>query len=159
LSKLSGLRRSELVEEDARIFPGWLAPMMVMREGRRVVLPMRYQCRPSGKPAFYDSKFPATYNARRDNLEGFWGGVFGRTHGIMVVNAIFENVRRHAMEHRALAPGEKDEKLDALYAILDDRDKPYYEHRLAARALLHQSVGGDASRAKFLADLFLHRRS
>ena len=32
---------------------------------------MRYQCRLAGKPAFYDVKFPGTYNARRDNLEGF----------------------------------------------------------------------------------------
>jgi putative SOS response-associated peptidase YedK len=202
LSKLSDLRRTELVDEDARIFPGWHAPVMVMREGRRVVIPMRYQCRLAGKPALYDAKFPGTYNARRDNLEGFWSGVFGRTHGIMVVNAFFENVSRHAMEHRALAPGEKDENvvlefrprpqhdmivaclwshwrsggeelysfaaitdepppeiaaaghdrcivpikpekvdawlnpdpkdLGALHAILDDRDRPYYEHRLAA---------------------------
>ena len=95
LAKLAALRCTELTDGDARIFPGWYAPVMVMDQGRRVVMPMRYQCRPAGKPAFYDTKFPGTYNARRDNLEGgFWKGLFGHSHGIMVVNAFFENVTR-----------------------------------------------------------------
>jgi putative SOS response-associated peptidase YedK/1,2-phenylacetyl-CoA epoxidase PaaB subunit len=203
LGKLSDLRRAELNDEDHRIFPGWYAPVMVMENGRRVVKPMRYQCRPAGKPAFNDVKLPGTYNARKDNLEGFWKGLFGYSHGIMVVNAFFENVSRHAMDHRDLAPGEKEENvilefrpeprqdmlvaclwsnwtgagepdllsfaaitddppaevaaaghdrciipikpenvdawlnpdprnLAALCAILDDRARPYYEHRLAA---------------------------
>lgn len=202
LGKLSDLRRTETIDEDARIFPGWYAPVMVDVAGQRVVKPMRYQCRLAGKPAFYDTKFPGTYNARRDNLEGFWAKQFGFSHGILIVNAFYENVSRHAMEHRDLAPGEKEEnvvlefrprpqhdmlvaclwshwsgdgeeldsfaaitddppaevaeaghdrcivpikpenvdvwlnpdpaKLAALYAILDDRDRPYYEHRMAA---------------------------
>jgi putative SOS response-associated peptidase YedK len=202
LGKLSDLRRTEMIDEDSRIFPGWYAPVLVDVAGHRVVKPMRYQCRLAGKPAFYDTKFPGTYNARRDNLEGFWAKQFGFSHGIMVVNAFYENVSRHAMEHRDLAPGEKEEnvvlefrprpqhdmlvaclwshwsgdgeeldsfaaitdeppaevaeaghdrcivpikpknvnawlspdpaKLAALYAILDDRDRPYYEHRMVA---------------------------
>ena len=176
---------------------------MVMENGRRVVKPMRYQCRPAGKPVFYDTKFPGTYNARRDNLEGFWKGLFGFSHGIAVVNAFFENVNQHRTDGRELATGEdvknvvlefrprptqdmliaclwsrwsgpraldllsfaaitddsppevsaaghdrcvipiKAEHIDAWlnpdprnlaaqYAILDDRARPYYEHRLAA---------------------------
>ena len=203
LGKLGDLRRTELNGEDSRIFPGWYAPVISSENGRRVVKPMRYQCRPAGKPAFIDAKFPGTYNARRDNLQGFWKDVFGVTHGVMVINAFYENVSRHRMEHRELAPGEKDENvvlefrprptqdmlvaclwshwtgagapellsfaaitdeppaeiaaaghdrciipikpenvdawlnpdakdLKALYAILDDRERPYYEHMLAA---------------------------
>ncbi len=37
-------------------------------------------------------KYPGTYNARRDNLQGFWKGQFGHTHGLIVVNAFYENV-------------------------------------------------------------------
>jgi putative SOS response-associated peptidase YedK len=203
MTDLDDLRRTELLDRDSRIFPQVYAPVMVMQEGRKVVLPMRYQCRPAGKPAFYDVKFPGTYNARRDNLEKFWGQQFGYTHGILIVNAFYENVARHTMEHRELRPGEAAENvvlefrprpvqdmlvaclwskwsapgepdllsfaaitdeppaevaaaghdrciipirpenvdawldpdpknLKALYDILDDRERPYYEHQLAA---------------------------
>lgn len=201
--RIADLKRTEPKERDARIFPGHYAPVMVWEGGRRVIKPMRYQCRSAGKPAFYDTKYPGTYNARRDNLEGFWKGLFGYSHGIMVVNAFYENVARHAMEHRELIPSEEAENvilefrptptqdmlvaclwsrwegagepellsfaaitdepppevaaaghdrciipirhehidewlspdpanLAAQYAILDDRERPYYEHRMAA---------------------------
>jgi putative SOS response-associated peptidase YedK len=203
LGKLADLRRTQLVDADSRIFPGYYAPVMLMEGGRRVVKPMRYQCRPEGKPAFYDTKFPGTYNARRDNLEGFWKGLFGYRHAVMVAQAFYENVSRHKAEGRELADGERPQKLvlefkprptqsmffaclwsrwtspgepdllsfaaitdepppevaaaghdrciipirpenvdawlnpdprnlAAQYAILDDRERPYYEHRLAA---------------------------
>lgn len=190
-------------DDDARIYPGYFAPVMVAERGERVIKPMRYQCRPCGKPADYDRKFPGTYNARRDNLEGFWKGQFGHTHGVAVLTAFHEHVPRHAAEGRALEPGEKEstvvlefrpdppqdmlvaclwsrwtgpdgeellsfaaitddpppevaaaghdrcvipikpEHLDAWlnpdpadltaqYAILEDRERPYYGHRMAA---------------------------
>ena len=203
LGKLADLRRSELTGEDARIFPGWYAPVLVVEDGRRVLKPMRYQCRPAGKPAINDVRFPGTYNARRDSLGSYWKDLFGHRHGVILADAFYENVSRHAMEGRELAPGEKEENvilefrpkthdrmlvaclwshwqgagepellsfaaitdeppaevaaaghdrciipikpehldawlnpdpdnLAALYAILDDRERPYYEHRLAA---------------------------
>ncbi|HEY5851069.1 MAG TPA: SOS response-associated peptidase family protein [Lysobacter sp.] len=201
--KLADLHRTALVAEDSRIFPGHYAPVMVWENGARVIKPMRYQCRPQGKPANFDQRFPGTYNARRDNLEGFWKEQFGYSHGIVVVNAFYENVSRHAVEHRELQADEKEENvvlefrpepqqdmlvaclwsrwtgshgaellsfaaitddppaeiaavghdrciipvkrgnidawlspdpanLAAMYAVLDDRERPYYEHRLAA---------------------------
>jgi putative SOS response-associated peptidase YedK len=197
---LDDLRRKEPLPRDSRIFPGWYAPVMILHDGRRTLVPMRYQCRLPGWNEAMERKYPGTYNARRDNLEKTWGKLFGRRHGIMVVNTFFENVSRHKMEHRELAPGEPEENivlefrpnpphdmlvaclwsfdeaaglysfaaitdepppeiaaaghdrciipikrenvdawlqpdpgnLAALYAILDDRDRPYYEHRLAA---------------------------
>lgn len=202
MGRMSDLKRTELLDRDSRIFPGYYLPVMIWEDGRRVIKPMRYQCRPAGKPAFYDVKFPGTYNARRDNLEGFWKNQFGHSHGIIVVNAFYENVNRHKVEGRELAPGEKEENvvlefrprptqdmlvaclwskwtgdgedllsfaaitdeppeevaaaghdrcivpiqpqnidawlnpnpkdLGLLHAILDDRERPYYEHRLAA---------------------------
>ncbi|WP_140637373.1 SOS response-associated peptidase family protein [Methylibium rhizosphaerae] len=190
---LNDLRRTELTDEDSRIFPGHYAPVMVWEDGQRVVKPMRYQCRPPGKPAFYDTKYPGTYNARRDNLEGeFWKPLFGCSHGVMLASAFYENVSRpegnvvlefrprpqHDMLvaclwSRWVSPDGKEELLsfaaitdeppeevaaaghdrciipikpehldawlqpDAAnlkeqYAILDDRERPYYEHRLAA---------------------------
>jgi hypothetical protein len=95
LGKLSGLRSAELVEDDLRIFPGHYAPVMVWENGRRVIKPMRYLCRPPGRPADWDTKYSGAYNARRDNLEGdFWRGLFGRLHGVMVIQGFYEHVKR-----------------------------------------------------------------
>ncbi|OJY89512.1 MAG: hypothetical protein BGP25_07975 [Lysobacterales bacterium 63-13] len=202
LARIADIKRRELLPRDSRIFPGHYAPVLLIEDGRRVVKPMRYQCRPQGKPAFYDRKYPGTYNARRDNLEGFWKAQFGYSHAIAVISAFYENVSRHDLQGRALAAGEKEENvilefrpqppqdmliaclwsrwqgdgeellsfaaitdeppaeiaaaghdrciipikpanvdawldpdphnLAALYAILDDRERPYYAHSMAA---------------------------
>ncbi|MDR5763445.1 SOS response-associated peptidase family protein [Caballeronia sp. LZ035] len=203
LRRLDDLRRTTPKDRDFRIFPGHYAPVLIIEDGQYVVKPMRYQCRIAGKPENYDRRFPGTYNARRDNLEGFWKPCFGHTHGIMLVDVFYENVSKAKMEGTLLesheqdenvvlefrpnngqlmhvaclwsrwtAPGEPDllsfaaitdepppeveaaghdrcivpikaenieawlspgrSDLEAMYAILDDRDRPYYEHRLAA---------------------------
>jgi putative SOS response-associated peptidase YedK len=191
LGKLAALRRSELIDEDSRIFPGWYAPVLVVENGQRVIKPMRYQCRLPGKPAFHDAKFVGTYNARRDSLGRFWKPLFGHHHGILAVDRFYENVQRDgknvvlefeprvgqemlvaclwsrwvgpdgeellsfaaitdepppevaaAGHDRCIVPikaANLDEwlrpepnNLAASYAILDDRERPYYEHRLAA---------------------------
>lgn len=90
-------------DQDWRIYPGVYAPVIVSDSGQRVVRLMRYQCRPAGKPAFYDRKFPGTYNARRDNLEGFWRAQFGHSHGLLVADVFFENVEGPDGKNRVLA--------------------------------------------------------
>lgn len=57
------MKRTEPKDRDTSIFPGIYAPVVVWEDGKRVIKPMRYQCRLAGKPAFYDVKFPGTYNA------------------------------------------------------------------------------------------------
>src|SRR6202051_2497079 len=96
-TKLSDLRRSETSPDDNRIFPMVYAGVIIKQDGQNVLTPMRYFCRPAGKPAFYDKKFPGLYNARRDNLEKFWGEQFGHHHALMVVESFFENVQLHEM--------------------------------------------------------------
>jgi len=189
--KLDYLKGIEPDPDYARIFPGWYAPVVIVEDGKRVVKPMRYQCRPAGKPEFYDTKYPGTYNARRDNLEGFWKGQFGHTHGITIARRFYENVDRNgknaileftpaglddmivaclysrwvgadgeellsfaaitdepppevaaAGHDRCIIPIKPEHidawlnpdpaNLGAMQAILDDRERPYYEHRLAA---------------------------
>ncbi|HEU4992582.1 MAG TPA: SOS response-associated peptidase family protein [Luteimonas sp.] len=193
LARLADLRRREPEDRDYRIYPGSYAPVIVSEGGKRVVKPMRYQCRPAGKPAFYDSKFPGTYNARRDSLDGFWKPLFGHSHGVMVATRFYENVpgadgRNRVLEfiprdgapmliaclwsrwtdptgvepellsfaaitdepqpevaaagHDRTIINLKPEHLDAwldprgdvaaMMAILDDKARPYYEHREAA---------------------------
>jgi putative SOS response-associated peptidase YedK len=45
-------------------------------------------------------------NARKDSLQNFWREQFGTHHAIMVISGFFENVDRHRLERRELAPGE-----------------------------------------------------
>ncbi len=90
--RIADLKRSRPEAKDSRMFPGYYCPVLVSEGGRLVVKPMRYQCRLAGKPAFYDTKFPGTYNARRDSLEKFWAPAFGRTHGLIVADRFYEHV-------------------------------------------------------------------
>jgi putative SOS response-associated peptidase YedK len=122
LGKLADIQRTTLTEEDSRIFPGWYAPVMIFERDRYVVRPMRYQCRPAGKPAQYDRQYPGTYNARRDNLTGFWRNQFGSTHALVVAAAFYENVSRHRMEGRELAEGEKEENVILAFEPRPRRD-------------------------------------
>lgn len=94
LDRMTDLRRRTIAEQDERIYPGVYAPVIVIEDGRLVVKPMRYQCRPAGKPAHHDVKFPGTYNARRDSLRGYWKELFGYSHGVMLVSSFYENVDR-----------------------------------------------------------------
>ena len=59
----------------------------------------------------YGSRYNIQCNTRRDNLTGFWKALFGHSHGILVVNAFYENVSRAKMEGPEFAPGEKDENV------------------------------------------------
>jgi putative SOS response-associated peptidase YedK len=143
--KLADLRRTEPEDRDSRIFPGHYAPVLVMKNGQYVVKPMRYQCRLAGKPAFYDSKFPGTYNARRDNLEGFWKSLFGRSHAVMLASAFYENVAQHSVEGRALREGEKPQNV-----VLEFKPRPA-QHMLVACLWSRWSAPGEPDLLSFAA--------
>jgi putative SOS response-associated peptidase YedK len=110
-AKLAELRSTEPKPSDNRIFPMVYAGIIIKQAGENILTPMRYFCRPAGKPAFYDKKFPGLYNARRDNLEKFWSEQFGSHHAVMVVESFYENVSLHSMQHRALGEGEKEQNV------------------------------------------------
>jgi putative SOS response-associated peptidase YedK len=195
-AKIEDIHRTTPKPRDGRFFPLGYAPVLISENGELVVKLMRYQCRLEGKPANYDVRFPGTYNARRDNLDKFWKRQFGRTHGIFIAEAFYENVSHtkadgstynQVLEFRPntqremlvaclwsrwTAPGEPDllsfaaitdepppevsaaghdrcivpikaepvhawlnpdpPRLNRVSEILDDRERPYYEHQLAA---------------------------
>lgn len=110
--KLDDLERAEHKDRDDRIFAGHYCPVLIMDgDGQLMVRPMRFLCRPAGKPAFYDIKYPGTYNARRDSLNGFWKALFGHTHAVVMANAFYENVKLHRLEKRELTVGETQQNV------------------------------------------------
>ena len=91
--KLDDLRRTQALPRDSRVFPGVYAPVMIWENGRRVIKPMRYQCRLPGWSESVERQFPGTYNARRDKLQQTWKDLFGYQHGIVVADVFYENVQ------------------------------------------------------------------
>lgn len=83
-------------EKDNRIFPDWYAPVLIVENGKKLVRPMRYHCRPCGMDPSTDrtktGQVSGKYNARRDNLTKFWRSQFGYTHGLMLAETFYENV-------------------------------------------------------------------
>lgn len=141
---LDDLQRTEFKERDARFFPGMYAPVIVWENGQRVIKPMRYQCRLPGWNEAVERKFPGTYNARRDSIPKTWKDLFGVRHGIIVVTAFYENVERHAMEHRELTEGETSENV-----VLEFRPRP--EQDMVIACLWNQSPDGDERLLSFAA--------
>lgn len=188
---LDDLRRTDLQERDSRIYPGWYAPVLIELDGKRLIVPMRYRCRIPGWTEADERAKPGSYNSRVDSLSTAWRKVFGFTHGLLLVDAFFENVKRDGQnvvlrfdptppQHMQVAclwtrteiPGADDlwsfaaitddpppevaaaghdrcivpiksSNVDAWLAadpsrraqlreILADRERPYYEHQLAA---------------------------
>ena len=141
---LDDLQRTDSKPRDARFFPGMYAPVIVLEDGKRVIKPMRYHCRLPGWNEAVERKYPGTYNARRDSLGKAWEPLFGVRHGIIVVTAFYENVERHAMEHRELAPGERSENV-----VLEF--KPRDEHDMYVACLWNESPDGDGKLLSFAA--------
>lgn len=120
--KIADINRTTPVEADSRMFPGWYVPVMTMVDGQLVVRPMRYQCRPARATPDYDEKYPGTFNARRNSLEGFWRGEWGQTHGVIMTDWFYEHVPLHKAEGRELGPGE--EVRDAVIQFKPEDGRP-----------------------------------
>ncbi|WP_457447118.1 SOS response-associated peptidase family protein [Roseateles sp. P5_E4] len=120
--KIAEMHRIEHHPADGRIFPKSYVPVMVMQDGQLVIKPMRYQCRPARAPAFYDEKFPGTFNARRDSLREFWRGEFGHTHGLVVAQSFYEWVPTYKAEGRAMLPGEEESTTEIVFTPTNGQD-------------------------------------
>lgn len=92
MGKLALLTDDRAHANDYRIFPRNYAPILLMRDGKKIMVPARYLLRQPGKPAFMDDKLSGNYNARRDNLTRFWRQQFGVTHAVMAIQSFYENV-------------------------------------------------------------------
>ncbi len=113
LEDLQRNRTSEIVVEwEERIFPHQYMSMICLDEtGQRVVRPVRYLMRPKGQDSSFDQKYNGCYNARIDSLDKvpWWKQVFGRNHGLIVVQKFYENVEASEYSKKFKLP-EGDQK-------------------------------------------------
>lgn len=120
LARIKGMKRTELIPTDSRVFPMTFAPIIVREKDQNVIKLARYHCRPSDKPASIDIKYNGLYNARRDNLgNAFWRDLFGHKHGFFVVESFYENVS--AREYQ-LAPSQDEKNLVVQFTPQDKTD-------------------------------------
>ncbi len=111
--RLERLQTNKLSEGDSRIYPmGW-APMMILKNDQRVIVPVRYHLRPQGQKEDFDYKYNGNYNARRESLEKvfWWKNIFGKNHGIIKIHRFYENVPKSKFEKTKLKKGEEDQNV------------------------------------------------
>jgi len=118
--RLADLRRDEPLESDSRVHPGQYAPVMIVQDGRRTVIPMRYHCRLPGWTAIVERKYPDTCHARLDDLEKRWSKLFGYRHGVMVMTSFCEEVAEGA--RRESSPAGNRESASLEFAAESPRD-------------------------------------
>lgn len=106
---LNDAERTEPKPDDSRFYAGDWVPVMIWEDGRRVLKPMRFQCRLQGWTDEVEKQYPGTYNARRDSLETSWRKHWGYKHAVVVVTSFYEHVWRHQAEGRELRAGEAEE--------------------------------------------------
>lgn len=109
IARIARLKETELRKDETRIFPFEYAPVMILKDGVRTIVPMRFHLRQPDKGPSFDFTNDGCYNARRDALTKFWSKQFGQRHGILVITDFFEYVLKHHYEKRELENGE-DEK-------------------------------------------------
>jgi putative SOS response-associated peptidase YedK len=153
-AKAADLDRVQRDVNDARIYPKWYAPVILLEGRDRVIRPMRYLCRPENMPTCfyedgeripYEFKFNGNYNARRDNLEKFWRQQFGHRHAYMVITSFFENVELHRFEQRELGPDEAPKSL-----VIHFNPQPAVEMKVAC-LWSHNEVEGELPLESFAA--------
>lgn len=108
---LDGTKTLDNRADDFFVHPMVYGPVIVQTGKGAMLTAMRYHCRLASKPASLDRQLPGLYNARIDSLEDWWSPVFGRRHALFVLTGFRENVKRHDMEQRELAPGEETENV------------------------------------------------
>lgn len=139
---LNDADRTELRPEDSRFFAGDFVPVMIWEEGRRVIKPMRFQCRLQGWTAEIERRYPGTYNARRDSLDSSWRKHWGHKHAVIVISSFYEHVWRHQAEGRELAQDEAQEDVVIQF-------KPEPAHDMVLACLWSNQGGSDGELLSF----------
>lgn len=96
--------------EDGRVFPGYFAPAIIMKAGKRVIVPMRYSLRPTGTPKDLKGQYDL-FNCRIDNLtkKPTWRKLIGKQHALFPFKKFYEWVDGPGERKKLIcfAPGDR----------------------------------------------------
>ena len=98
LSKIKNIEQEDItqtVEEDSRIYSNWFVPCVAKseKEGKNIILPLRYRIRPSGSQKETPTKYNL-YNARTDRFSSRdnWKRLFMKRHAAVLIKGFYEQV-------------------------------------------------------------------
>jgi len=112
-SRIARAKTSEYLADDEKsVFPfGYVSMVYTNDAGERLVAPFRYHLRPAGQNEDFDRKYNGCYNARRDNLgNAFWQPLFGKRHGVLVIDRFYEHVSAADYRKKFAVPNDQADK-------------------------------------------------
>jgi putative SOS response-associated peptidase YedK len=147
MGRLALLTDDKPTADDYRIFPRNYAPIILMRDGEKIMVPARYLLRQPGKPAFMDDKLSGNYNARRDNLAKFWRQQFGATHAVMAIQSFYENVTGKDGQNQVLHFNPKPAGVMLIACLFAEWSDPNTAERLLSFAAVTDDPPAEVSAA------------
>ena len=123
--------------EDNRLFPNIFAPVVIKRNGKKVIVPMRYRVRPAESPSEVPAKFNL-YNARRDSLENraTWKSLIRRQHGLFPFVRFYEWVEKSNGKKAMVAFNPSDRELMWAPCLYDTWEHPKGKYQFHSFALI-----------------------
>ncbi len=112
-------------QPDARVYPGYFAPVIIWREQGRTLVPMRYRVRPAGSAKEIPSKYNV-FNCRIDSLQSrqTWRRLFGQTHALFPFIRFFEWVEDEKGNKVQLSYAPEDREIMWAPALYDTWSSP-----------------------------------
>ena len=108
------------LQANERIYPNYFAPIIVNKQDKRRIFPMRYRLR----PAHSESEVPSKYNLFNARLDGLlnrqsWKSIIGKQHGILVFKGFFEWVSDAAGKKKVVYFSDPDQSVLVSPVIYD----------------------------------------
>lgn len=121
-------------DQDTRIFPGTFAPLIVLKNGKRTLIPSRYRIRPARSLNEIPDKFNV-YNAREDSLysRDTWKKLIGRNHALLPFKKFYEWVEAEGKKKQVVFTPQDDEWIwaPALFDVWKEGKKNEELHSFA----------------------------
>lgn len=135
-------------QPDARVYPGYFAPVIIWQDQGRTLVPMRYRVRPAGSPKEIPSKYNV-FNCRIDALQSrqTWRRLFGLTHALFPFIRFYEWVEDEKANKVQLSFAPEEREIMWAPALYDTWSSPDGRVRFSSFAILTDEPPPEVSAA------------